>query len=416
MDLRAQRAEQLAGRAHITFEAGHYLVPSASRGGCYCVDLDGTAARCTCPDYDLRAKDCKHILAARLWRDAGGQNVPTADPDPPPVKRPTYSQDWVAYNLAQTRERSHFMQLLADLTTTIPEPPRKPGPGRPPIPLADAVYSAVFKVYSTMSARRFNGDLEDACDKGYVSRVPHFNSVLGCLDNPAVTPILTELIRLSGLPLRAVEDRFAVDSSGFATCRFERWIDKKYGVPRHAAAWVKAHVCTGTDTHVITAAEVLEQHSPDAPQLPGLVQTTAKDFTVREVSADKAYCGRPCFDAVETVGGTLYSPFLSQATGGVGGTYAKMFHLFCANRDDYLTHYHRRSNIESTFSMVKRKFGDAVRAKSDTAMRNEVLAKFVCHNICCCIMAIYELGITPLFGDACTKNEEAAHIIKFPCV
>jgi hypothetical protein len=39
--------------------------------------------------------------------------------------------------------------------------------------------------------------------------------------------------------------------------------------------------------------------------------------------------------------------------------------------------------------------GDAVRAKTDTAMRNEALAKILCHNIACCISAWYELNIDP---------------------
>jgi hypothetical protein len=30
-------------------------------------------------------------------------------------------------------------------------------------------------------------------------------------------------------------------------------------------------------------------------------------------------------------------------------------------------------------------------------MRNEALCKIVCHNLCCLISAIYELGITPVF-------------------
>ena len=49
-----------------------------------------------------------------------------------------------------------------------------------------------------------------------------------------------------------------------------------------------------------------------------------------------------------------------------------MFHYFLFRRDDFLKHYHQRSNVESTFSMIKRKFGDSVRSKGDTAMKNEV--------------------------------------------
>ena len=46
----------------------------------------------------------------------------------------------------------------------------------------------------------------------------------------------------------------------------------------------------------------------------------------------------------------------------------------------------------------QRKFGDSVRAKNDQAMKSEVLAKFVCHNLCCLIHAMEEFGIDPTFG------------------
>jgi hypothetical protein len=41
----------------------------------------------------------------------------------------------------------------------------------------------------------------------------------------------------------------------------------------------------------------------------------------------------------------------------------------------------------------------ATSSKTDTAMANEVLAKVVCHNICCLISAMYELGVTPKFAQ-----------------
>jgi hypothetical protein len=42
--------------------------------------------------------------------------------------------------------------------------------------------------------------------------------------------------------------------------------------------------------------------------------------------------------------------------------------------------------------MIKAKFRDHVRSKSDVAMVNEVLAKIVCHNICVLIQETYELA------------------------
>ena len=58
-------------------------------------------------------------------------------------------------------------------------------------------------------------------------------------------------------------------------------------------------------------------------------------------------------------------------------------------------------------SAIKRKFGDSVRSKGDTAMTNEVLCKVLCHNICVCIAEWYALGIEPTFGMVEQEAEPA---------
>jgi transposase len=147
------------------------------------------------------------------------------------------------------------------------------------------------------------------------------------------------------------------------------------------------------------------------------VNTAAKTFTVKEVSADKAYTSYDNFDAVGKVGGQLFAAFKENTTAAKGGLFEKAFHWFSLNKEDYLKHYHKRSNVESTFSAVKRVLGDSVKAKTDTAMKNEVLAKFVCHNIRCVVSAIYELGIDPVFLGLNGKPEaERGAIIRFPGV
>lgn len=60
-----------------------------------------------------------------------------------------------------------------------------------------------------------------------------------------------------------------------------------------------------------------------------------------------------------------------------------------------LEHYHKRSNIETAYSMIKGKFGSYLRSRSDTGQVNEALCKILCHNICVLIRAMHELGIEP---------------------
>jgi transposase len=62
--------------------------------------------------------------------------------------------------------------------------------------------------------------------------------------------------------------------------------------------------------------------------------------------------------------------------------------------------YHKRSNVESTFSMIKAKFGDGLRSRTETAQINEVLCKVLCHNICCLIQSMHELNLKPKFYQA----------------
>ena len=55
-------------------------------------------------------------------------------------------------------------------------------------------------------------------------------------------------------------------------------------------------------------------------------------------------------DLVAGFGGTPYIAFPSNTTTAQGGTLARMFRLYSFHRDDYLNHYHKRSNVSRTFS------------------------------------------------------------------
>ena len=335
-------------------------------------------------------------------------------------KKPTYRQVWPAYNAAQTNEKDHFQDLLADLCAAIPEPPRKGGSkgGRPPASLRDALFTCVFKVYSTFSARRFASDLREAHRRGHLGEELSCDIAWKYLRKAEATPIFHELIVRSSMPLRSVEVDFAIDSSGFSTNKFTRWFDEKYGVTRQKAEWVKVHLVCGVKTNVVTSVVIGDKNLGDCPQLPQLTNKTAENFTIREMSADKAYLSADNLALIEARGATPYIPFKSNSVLGSTPLWDKMVHYVNLRRDEFLTHYHKRSNVESVFSMAKRKFGDAVRSRTDTSMTNEALAKIVCHNLCCVIQEWYELGIDPTdWGMPARKSDELSEpvsILKFP--
>lgn len=75
-----------------------------------------------------------------------------------------------------------------------------------------------------------------------------------------------------------------------------------------------------------------------------------------------------------------------------------MFHFYNLHREECLTDYHKRSNVETTFHMIKAKFGQRLRSKTLTAQVNEALCKVLCHNLCVVIQSVHELGVESSFS------------------
>ncbi len=170
------------------------------------------------------------------------------------------------------------------------------------MPHSDMVFASVYKVYVGFSSRRFTSDLRDAFVEGRINTMPHFNSVSRYLSDPQLTDVLKELITASSLPLKVIETDFAVDSSGFSTCRYVRWFNKKYGREVDNREWVKVHLMCGVNTHIVSAVDVSGWAANDTTYFVPLVERTAAHFAVREVSADKAYLSRKNLNAVEVSG------------------------------------------------------------------------------------------------------------------
>lgn len=397
-DPREQRAVIIAATCRIVHRNGRWLVPSQSVGDKQ-YEVDPANDRCTCPDCTEGGYVCKHVRAVKIVirRERGADGDVTETQEVTFTEKKTYSQDWPKYDLAQMTEKTRFLELLHDLCRGVPAYPQ-PKSGRRHALMSDMVFSSVYKVYSTVSSRRFACDLKDANAKGFLSHLMHSVNICAYLEDKLMTPVLKDLIVKSSLPLRSVETTFAPDSTGFSVSRFVKWFDEKWGTERSGKDWVKAHAMCGTNTHVITAVEILDRESGDSPQLKPMLDTTAKNFTVKELVADKAYLSHDNLAAVDQLGGTAYIPFKSNSVQGEAGSlWEKMFLYYNFRREEFLKHYHQRSNCESAFSMLKAKFRDHVRSKTDVAMKNEVLCKCLAHNIVVVHQSHVELGIEPVF-------------------
>ena len=394
---RQQRGLAIAAVVPIKKNKAGYLVPSQSGNGKHVVNLDGDEPFCSCPDFELRQLPCKHIYGVwyRIQRDE--YDEPAEELEPAPAK--IYRQDWQAYNKAQVHEGDHFVTILRELCDTVETPPR--ACGRPPLPLSDVLFGMAAKVYSTMSTRRSMSALRNAQAQGLLDKAPSFATIFKYMEDPYMKGLIRGLIERSALPLASVEVDFAPDSSGFGSSAYNRWFDHKWGHEVRETRWVKAHILTGVKTNIVTAADVTDVIGNDSPHLIPFLKTTAENFTINEVSADKAYLSKKNLRAIQAMGATPYIPFKTNSVPftpnhGKDEVWMQAYYFYHLHRAEFLEYYHKRSNVETTFSMIKAKFGHQARSKTPAAQVNEVLLKILCHNICVLIQSMYELGAASL--------------------
>ena len=119
----------------------------------------------------------------------------------------------------------------------------------------------------------------------------------------------------------------------------------------------------------------------ESPYLKPLLDDTVKIFTIKQVSADAGYLSMDNVQCIEDAGA---KPFImlkkntnikniKMAT----SAWSKMIKFCRDRRTIFLDHYHQRSNVESTFAMLKRKFGFYVRGRLKTTQDKEILFKLV---------------------------------------
>ena len=129
MEPREIKGLEIAAKLKLVRKGNTWSVPSQSnKQEKYTVALNDEKPHCTCRDYEFRNDKCKHIFAVEYTiereQTADGQTVVT---ETVKVTRKTYSQNWPAYNAAQTHEKSELQALLYELCRNVPEPEQKMG-------------------------------------------------------------------------------------------------------------------------------------------------------------------------------------------------------------------------------------------------------------------------------------------------
>lgn len=419
---RAARGQRIATSTPIAKTENGWTIPSDSRPGVhYHIWTDENGAHCDCPDT---LRTCKHIVALQLQLEGQpkGKAVPALasapamatleTPPPSNVSTPmladlSASPDqltyWQAYNRAQTNEGLLLPRLLHALCALVPEEVCE-GRGRPSASVRDLLFGEIMREYYGLSSRRCQTGIRQAAADGYISNPYTHNTGTNFLNRPETTDLLRALITEAARPLRGIEKTFAPDSSGFSTCTYNRWQDDKHSPERTRAHYVKTHIMVGVQSHIITAASASVEPVADITMLrPLLEETRGAQFTVEELTADAAYLSEPMLEWLRETGTDPWIPFRANSRFHYDESiWDKYLATFLLNQELFAEHYHQRSQVETTFSMIKAKYGASVRGKTSTSQANGVLCKLLANNLYVLVQSIYKLGMTPEFAKVGT--------------
>lgn len=327
-------------------------------------------------------------------------------PEPEKQKRPTYALNWSAYDAAKTNEDVYFKRFLQELFFFAIEEPPNNKPGRKGFSKKDKLFAMCVKIYYRSDLRKATSILKELQHLKFIQKVPCFKSIDNFFNDKELTAILDKLILISALPLSNVEETGAIDATGFSTSQFENWFNYKWGKRTgKERIWRKAHACSCCKTNIFISIKITEKNVADAPMFEEVVADHPKYFKMEDFVADKAYLSRDILKAIQKLGLNPYIPFKKNSIGDAKSAFIwrKMFEEFTYNKEEYMKKYHRRSNIETSFHMLKQRFGHHCATKNFQAQTNEIKVKVLCHNICVLIAELFEQQIDIDF-EACVKT------------
>lgn len=380
---RQDRANKIANnpKAIRKVKANVWTVKSQNSLSIYTVTKNGDSYTCNCPDCIVNKCECKHILAVKKIVEESAVRV----------EHNKTHRDWSNYNLGQMKEGEMFDVLLKELSETVCNPIQTRG--RKSIEYSDKIFCAVKKVATMKSLRRNQSTFNEAESDGMIEKSLHYNTLSYFFTDARATPVLHELVRLSASPLASIENTFSIDSSGFRTTQFNSWTDEKYG-ERREHKWLKCHIASGNLTNIISDVIITEQDgegSGDVNNFANLLEGTAGRFTVKEICADAAYVSRENFAKAEEIDAEPFIYFKKNTNAKAKGcpAWTTAFIKFMTNHEEWMKHYNKRNNVESTFGAFKAKFGEVIKAKDSVAQVNELLCKVLAYNITVLVSAMY---------------------------
>ncbi len=320
---------------------------------------------------------------------------------PKPEKR-IYPRNFPIIYAAARNEKLMFLRILKDVVDYLNIPQRHSGNGRPSAVLKDILKCLCIQSYCGLSHWRIESELKIARELRIIDNIYRKSALCKYLNKEEISYWLQKIYQTIVIPIATIETIAAVDATGMSVqYGRKRWIEIRDDHQLHKD-YKKLHILSGTKSNAIYFAEITDGNVHESPRLKYLLDGIKDKFSFQRLVADPGYLSKRNTDLISQNGMQpiiLPKRNVRSVNRGSDGSWGKMIWFFKNNPELFLMYYHARSNVESTFSMLKRKFGYELRSKSSIGQSNEILAKIVCLNASILGEAILEFQLRPQFMD-----------------
>ena len=242
------------------------------------------------------------------------------------------------------------------------------------------LFLLVYKQYRKFTYEEVMTDLADNQSlKAYLGFqvLPHYTTLVKfCQQLPR---FIIEKLVLAFRKLIPESKKVAIDATGMSLDNASPHYCKRIGLPFKKRPFMKTNAIVDLDTFMILLCSLRKSRSHDSKDAKPLLKKLARHYAPEVLYADRGYDDEQIFKLVfEKVGAypLILQRRIELENHRRQGHYRKQtFKVF-----DY-GEYLQRNKIETTFSMLKRRFGSATRAKTIKTQKTDIFLKVIAFNI-----------------------------------
>lgn len=166
----------------------------------------------------------------------------------------------------------------------------------------------------------------------------------------------------------------AIDATGFKVNDGSYHYRKRLGLPTTIKKYLKASAIIDTDLQIVLSAMFRKNPRHDIIDFKPLVKSANEIKQILIVTADKGYDSEEIRRFVIEEIGAECQIAIKGEIGKHAGFYRKRFVLVEVK-------YHQRSLVETVFSVIKRVFGEIIRAKEWLMQKKELMLRCITYNL-----------------------------------